>query len=129
MLIDAPNPDPRPGRSDTKGQMLPGIAMICLYLILITMLNVYAAVAGKYGVGRAKYGVLTVCTLLALGIFGLLRLTKWGWALVSAACLMLAAGYLVYFTRIHAGFFLVQGLLLLVFFLYLVRPEVRERLR
>jgi hypothetical protein len=111
-----------------KGQMLPGIAMICLYLILVTMLNVYGAMTGRFGVGRAKYGLLAVCTLLALGIFGLLRLTKWGWALVAAACALLAVGYLVYFLQIHAGFFLVQGLLLLVFFLYLVRPEVRERL-
>ena len=124
MLTDMPDAGPR----EPKSSMLPGIAMICLYLILITTLNVYAAMTGRYGSGRGKYGVLTVCTLLALGILGLLRLAKWGWALVSAGCLLLALGYLVYFTQVHAGFFLVQGLLLLVFFLYLVRPEVRGRL-
>lgn len=125
MLTDTPERGP----DEPKTSMLPGIAMISLYLILITTLNVYAALTGKYGVGRGRTGVLTVCTLLAVGIYGLLRLTKWGWALVSAGCLLLALGYLVYFTHTHVGFFLVQGLLLLVFFLYLVRPEVRERLR
>lgn len=117
---------------DTKSanpQMLPGVAMICLFLILSTLLNVYAALSGAYGAGVARYGVMGVCTLLAAGIFGLLRLSKWGWALVTAGCLLLGTGDLYYFMRTHSGFFLVRGLLELVFFLYLVRPEVRERLR
>jgi hypothetical protein len=33
------------------------------------------------------------------------------------------------FQRTHAGPFLLQGLFALVFFLYLVRTEVRDRLR
>ena len=109
--------------------MLPGIAMICLFLIVTTTLNVYAAMAGAYGNGRAKYGILSVCTLLAVGILGLLRLTKWGWALVTAGCLLLATGDFVYFSRAHAAFFLVRGMFEMVFFLYLVRPESRGRLR
>ncbi len=110
-------------------QMLPGIAMICLFLIISTILNVYAALTGTYGLGRARVGILALCTLLAIGILGLIRLTKWGWALVTAGCLLLATGDLVYFTRTHAAFFLVRGLLTLVFFLYLVRPETRDHLR
>jgi hypothetical protein len=66
---------------------------------------------------------------LATGIFGLLRLAKWGWALVTAGCLLLAAGYFYAYARTHIGFFLVQGLFSLLFFLYLSRPETRERLR
>ncbi|GAC1436235.1 MAG: hypothetical protein NVSMB62_30020 [Acidobacteriaceae bacterium] len=62
-------------------------------------------------------------------IFGLLRLTKWGWALVTAGCVLLATGDLVYFARTHVDFFLVRGLLTLIFFLYLVRPETRDHLR
>ena len=61
------------------------------------------------------------CTLLAAGIFGLLRLAKWGWALVTAGCLLFAAGDFYYFSHTHVGFFLVRGLFVLVFFLYLVR--------
>lgn len=108
--------------------MLPGVAAICLFLILMTTINVYAGVTGAYGEGIAKYGILALCTLLAAGIFGLLRLQKWGWALVTAGCLLLAVGYFVVYARTHAGFFLVEGLFALLFFLYLVRPETRERL-
>ena len=113
----------------TKGQMLPGIAAICLFMIFMTMVNVYAGVNGVYGIGAGKYAVLALCTLLAVGIFGLLRLRKWGWALVTAGSLLFATGDLIFFTRVHAGFFLVRGLLVLVFFLYLVRQETRARLR
>ena len=108
--------------------MLPGVAGICLFLLFFTMVNVYAALRNAYGTGFGKYGVLTICSLLAVGIFGLLRLKKWGWALVTAGCMLLSAGDLFLFSRMHSGFFLVRGLFSLVFFLYLVRTEVRERL-
>jgi hypothetical protein len=111
-----------------KGQMLPGIAGICMFMIFMTMLNVYAGLHGAFGEGTAKYGVLALCTLLAAGIFGLLRLKKWGWALVTAGCLLLSLGDFFLFEKTHAGFFMVRGLFALLFFLYLVRPEVRERL-
>ena len=111
------------------GQMLPGIAGICMFLIFMTMLNVYAGLHGAFGEGVSKYGVLTLCTLLAVGIFGLLRLKKWGWALVTAGCLMLSLGDFYFFEKSHTGFFLVRALFSLLFFLYLVRTEVRERLR
>jgi hypothetical protein len=111
-----------------KGQMLPGIAGICMFMIFMTMSNVYACLRGAFGQGTAKYGVLVLCTLLAAGIFGLLRLKKWGWALVTAGCLLLSMGDFFLFQRFHAGFFLVRGLFALLFFLYLVRPEVRVRL-
>jgi hypothetical protein len=112
----------------TKGRMLPGIAAICLYLIIMTTANVYAGLTGVYGHGLAKYGSLALCSLLAAGIYGLLRLQKWGWALVTAGCLLFATGYFFYFSKMHAGFFLVQGLFGLIFFLYLIRQETRERL-
>jgi len=117
------------GRKSGAGRMLPGIAGICMFLMFMTMLNVYAGLRGAFGGGLAKYGILSLCTLLAAGIFGLLRLRKWGWALVTAGCLLFATGYFYYFSKMHAGFFLVQGLFGLVFFLYLARQETRERLR
>jgi hypothetical protein len=58
--------------------MLPGIAGVCMFMIFMTMVNVYACLRGAYGVGRAKSTILILCTLLAAGIFGLLRLQKWG---------------------------------------------------
>ena len=56
------------------------------------------------------------------------HLSKWGWALVTAGCLLLSLGDFFWFEKTHAGFFMVRGLFALLFFLYLVRPEVRERL-
>jgi len=109
--------------------MLPGVAGISLFMLVLTMVNAFAALNGKFGVGSAKYGVLALCTLLAAGVFGLLRLKRWGWALVLGGCLTLCLGNLFVFEKTHAGPYLVQGLFALVFFLYLVRTEVRDRLR
>jgi hypothetical protein len=109
--------------------MLPGVAGICLFMLFLTMVNVYGALRNAFGNGVGKYGVLAICTLLAVGIFGLLRLYRWGWSLVLAGCLLLAAGDIYFFSETHVTFFMVRGLFELVFFLYLVRPEVRDRLR
>ena len=60
---------------------------------------------------------------------GLMLMLRWAWALTLAAVLLLAA---VFFWRFSAGHqlpYIVQGLLNLVFFFYLVRAEVREKLR
>jgi hypothetical protein len=109
--------------------MLPGVAGISLFMLFLTMVNVYGALRNAFGNGVGKYGVLAICTLLAAGIFGLLRLYRWGWSLVLAGCLLLAAGDMYFFSKTHVTFFLVRGSFELVFFLYLVRPEVRDRLR
>jgi hypothetical protein len=116
-------------RANVRGQMLPGIAGVCLFMIFMTMVNVYAGLHGAYGDGPAKFGILGLCTLLAIGILGLLQLRKWGWALVIAGCLLLAAGDFFFYSKSHLGFFAVRGLFVLMFFLYLARPETRERLR
>ena len=41
----------------------------------------------------------------------------------------MAIGDIYYFSHSHVAFFIVRSLLELCFFLYLVRPQVRERLR
>ncbi|MBB5063339.1 hypothetical protein [Granulicella mallensis] len=113
---------------EAKG-MLPGMALIGMYLLLMAMLNAFAAMSGKFGLSTAKYSILGVCTLLVIGVFGLLRLQRWGWALVTAGCLAMAAGYFYGFHRTHIAPYVIQGLFAMLFFLYLSRPEVRERLR
>ena len=112
-----------------RGGMLPGIAGICMFLLLVTMLNAFAAIHGAFGSTAAKYSVLGVCTLLLVGIFGMLRLLRWGWALVIGGCLVMSLGDIMFFVHSRVGFFLIRGLLEMVFFLYLSRTEVRERLR
>ena len=110
------------------GKMLPGVAGISMFMIFMTILNAFAALRGTFGTSAAKYSVLAICTLLGVGVFGLLRLRKWGWAIVTAGCLLLSSGDFYFFEKTKAGFFLIRALLVLVFFLYLVRGSVRERL-
>jgi hypothetical protein len=109
--------------------LLPGMAMIAMYLLLLSMLNAFAAMRGTFGLGGAKYTILGVCTLLVAGVFGMLRLRRWGWSLVTAGSLVMALGYFYGFHRTHIPPYLINGLFALVFFLYLSRTEVRERLR
>ncbi len=120
--MEAMTDQPYPNRG-----MLPGMAAIAMFLLLVTMLNTFAAVRGVFGTGPSRAGILGVCTLLLIGIFGFLKLKRWGWALVTGGCILIASGDLFLFTRNHAGFFAVRGLLELCFFLYLVRTEVRDR--
>ena len=68
-------------------------------------------------------------TLLFLGGAGLLRQRRWGWALALAAA-MLTVCYALYLTlALRELPLLIPAALHTVFFLYLVRPEVRERMR
>ncbi len=109
--------------------MLPGMAMIGMYLLLLALMNVFAALRNTFGAGPAKYSILGICTLMTVGVFGLLSLRRWGWAVATAGCLLMAAGYFYGFHRVHHAPYVIQGLFALCFFLYLSRPEVRERLR
>ena len=115
--------------SARKGVLLPGVAGISVFLLLLALLNTFAALKGIFGAGGGRYGVLAVCTLLVVGVFGLLRMGRWGWAIVTAGTLLLGAGYLYLFSRTHVAPMIVQALFGIVFFLYLIRTEVRERLR
>src|ERR1700677_4308145 len=116
------------GGSAAKGRMLPGVAGVAMFLLLFTLLNVFAALNGAFGAGAIKYGVLALCTILVAGLFGLLRMRRWGHAIVTAGCLLLSASYFYVFSRVHQGPAIVQGLFMLLFFLYLVRTEVRDRM-
>jgi hypothetical protein len=56
-------------------------------------------------------------------------LLRWAWALALSAVLLLACYNLWIFSSLRQPAAVVQGLLNLVFFLYMVRIEVREKLR
>lgn len=109
--------------------MLPGMAVIGMYLLIFSLLNAFGAAKNLFGRGSVKYSILGVCTLMAVGIFGMLRLRRWGWAIVSAGCVLMAGAYFYGFHAAHRPPYIIQGLFAMVFFLYLIRTEVRERLR
>jgi hypothetical protein len=103
---------------------LPGLAAIGLYL---------AALAGVLIVGVAKgaypplFLVFPVLFFAAAG--GLMLLFRWAWALALSAVLLLAVYNMWIFSSQHLVPSLVQALLNWVFFLYLVRIEVRSKLK
>jgi hypothetical protein len=114
--------------AEVKGKMLPGVAGIAMFLLVLTLINVFAALKGAFGMSYIRYGVLALCSILVAGLFGLLRMRRWGHSIVMAGCLLLSASYFYVFSRVHQAPLIVQGAFMLVFFLYLVRPEVRDRM-
>jgi lysylphosphatidylglycerol synthetase-like protein (DUF2156 family) len=105
-------------------QFLPGLAAVSLYMLLLAGINVLGVVTGQI---RPAYLVFSA-VFIAAGL-GLLLLLRWAWALTLAAMVLLVALSLWKFAFSHQPPYIFQGLLNLVFFLYLVRTEVREKLR
>jgi len=118
----APTPPPIPRKTLLP---LPGLVAISLYLFFLAAIIVFGVVAGAHY--PPLFLIFSAAFIAASG--GLLMLFRWAWALALAAVLLLVVYNLFIFSTLHQGAALVQGLLNLVFFLYLVRPEVRERLR
>jgi len=78
---------------------------------------------------RAGALYLVFSVFFIAGALGLLLLLRWAWALTLAAVALLAGSFLYAYTTQHISSSLVQGLLNLLFFLYLVRTDVREKLK
>lgn len=108
---------------------LPGMAAIALYMLALALLGVAGVLTGHYPAGAARVGILVLCTVFATAGLGLIRLHRWGWALtLGAVFLCLCFGCYSLF-RFRQGQWVVMAAINLVFFLYLVRPEVTGRLR
>ena len=102
---------------------LPGLAAISFYLLLLAVVLIVGVVGGHY---PTLFLVLPVFLFAACG--GLLMRFRWAWAMALAAVLMLSGYNIWIFARLHMLPALIQGLLNMVFFFYLVRTEVREKL-
>ena len=104
---------------------LPGLAAIALYLLVLAVVISLGVVSG----GHYPAIFLIFSALFITSSAGLLLLFRWAWALALAAVGMLAGYNLWLFASEHQPAGLVQGGLNMVFFLYLIRTEVREKLR
>jgi uncharacterized membrane protein (UPF0136 family) len=104
---------------------LPGMAAVCLYLLLLAGVIILGVVSGQHYPNL--YLVFAAAFITASA--GLMMSFRWGWALALGAVSLLAAYNLWVFSRHRDPAPLIQGLLTLVMFLYLIRAEVRERLR
>ncbi len=103
----------------------PGLALISLYLLVLAVVIVLGVVAG----GRYPPLFLFFAVASITASAGLLKLFRWAWALALSAVLMLFVYNLWIFSSFHQGAALAQGLFNLIFFLYLIQPKVREKLR
>lgn len=103
---------------------LPGLIAISLYMLLLAIVVVVFVVQGRVGPLFLVFSVLFIAAA-----FGLMMLLRWAWALTLAAVALVAGLCFWVCASQHVAQFLLQGLLNLVFFLYLVRTEVREKLR
>jgi len=103
---------------------LPGLLAIALYLLVLAGVIILGVAGGHY---PPVFLVLAAAFMTACG--GLVMLFRWAWAGALAAVFLLACYNIWLFAAQHVGASLVQGLLNLVFFFYLVRPEVRSKLR
>jgi hypothetical protein len=122
--IDSVNEAENPSPAKRELLPLPGLAAISFYLLLLAVVLIVGVVGGHY---PPLFLVLPVFLFAACG--GLLMRFRWAWAMALAAVLMLSGYNLWIFARLHMAPALIQGLLNMVFFFYLVRTEVREKLR
>jgi hypothetical protein len=104
---------------------LPGLAAISLYLLILAGVIIFGVVSGRH----YPFLFLIFAAALIASCAGLILLLRWAWAMALGAVFLLSTYDLWIFCNSHEGPALVQGLLNLVFFLYLVRPEVRGKLR
>jgi hypothetical protein len=113
-----------PPATEPSPRMLPGVAAIGLWMFLLCVL-------GLIGVTRHALPpvALIFSASFALAGQGLLRLRRWGWALTLGAVLFSATYGIWAMTKTHQYSMLVMVAINFILFLYLVRPEVRERLK
>jgi hypothetical protein len=103
---------------------LPGMVAIGLYMLVLGAVVTFGVVGGH--IPRL---LLILVPFFVTASFGLLRMFRWAWALTLSAVFLLATYNLWIFFEQREAPGAIQGVLNLVFFLYLVRPDVRSRLR
>jgi hypothetical protein len=118
-------PSPQDSPKRTELLPLPGLAAIAIYLLVLAGVIVSGVVGGRHY--PPLFLLFAAAFTTASG--GLVMLFRWAWSLALAAVLMLVIYNIWIFSMQQLAPALVQGLLNLIFFLYLVRPEVRARLR
>ena len=123
--VSPPTDESSTGPPTRRPLPLPGLAAICLYLLLLAGVIILGVAGGHY----PRLFLIFAAFFIAASA-GMLLLFRWAWALTLAAVFLLAVYNLWIFSGQHQLLSaLVQGLLNLVMFLYLIRPEVRANLR
>ncbi len=123
---DADKPPVRAAPKPQKTKLLhhPGLVAISLYMLLLALAVIMYVAKGYFPPLCLVFPVF----FIAAGL-GLFKLFRWAWALTLAAVAMLAGLSLWSYTSQHLIAYLTYGMLNLVIFLYLVRTEIRNKLR
>ncbi len=109
---------------ETRGKLLPGMAAIAVWMFLLSIVGLVSITMHKL-----PLIYLTLCVAFAAAGQGLIARRRWGWAMTLAAA-FLSGTYALWFTvKFHQYAELGLAFVNMIFFLYLVRPEVRSRLR
>lgn len=112
------------GTRQKAGLPLPGLIAIGMYMLLLATVIVF------YVIGRhAAPLMLILVPAFVAASFGLLRMYRWAWALTLSAVFLLMSYNAWLFVSQRQAPAAVQGFLNLIFFFYLVREDVRRRLR
>ena len=103
---------------------LPGMAVIALWMLALSGIGIFGVLTHHF-----PAFVMFFSVAFAAAAVGLLRQRRWGWALALAATfLSMCYGFYSLF-RLHQGESTVMAVVNLIFFLYLVRPEILERVK
>ncbi|MBW4027719.1 hypothetical protein [Acidipila rosea] len=114
----------QPAPAENTSGPLPGMAVIAIWMAALCFLGLYGVITH-----HLPMIATIVCALFAAAAHGLVRQMRWGWALTLAAA-FLSMTYAVWLmVRWHQSPAIVMAVVNLIFFLYLVRPEVIERLK
>jgi uncharacterized membrane protein (DUF2068 family) len=106
------------------GGPLPGMAAVALWMLLLCGIGLFGVITH-----HLPFVVTVLCAFFAAASSGLLQQRRWGWAL-SLAAVFLSMCYGVYMlVHFHQAPLIVMIAVNMVFFLYLIRPEVITRLR
>ncbi len=129
IKTQAPPPAKLPQRVPRKAPrprllQFPGLVAISAYMLLLAAISIVSVVNHRFGPVYLLFSVFFIA-----GALGLPLLLRWAWALSLAAVAFMAGLFLWNYTTQHNSYSVVQGLLNLVIFLYLMRTDLREKLR
>jgi uncharacterized membrane protein (DUF2068 family) len=123
--IETKKPDAAPEtKPDAKMGLLPGMAVISLWMLAQCGLGLIGVIFHKL-----PPMAMVICLMFAVAANGLLKLKRWGWAMTLAAALLSMSYGIFMLFRFHQTPMIVMVTVNLVFFLYLIRPEVIERVK
>ena len=111
-------------KPNAKAGLLPGMAVISIWMLAQCGLGLIGVIFHKL-----PPMAMVICLMFAAAANGLLKLKRWGWALTLGAAFlsMCYAAFMLF--RFRQVPMIVMLTVNLVFFLYLIRPEVIERVK